>query len=487
MPKEITIPRLGWSMEEGVFVDWRKAPGEFVRAGDMVFELEGEKAAEEIESFDSGYLCVPSDAPSPGTTVKVGQVIGFLLVEGEVPPTSVGKPPATSLANASPTPHVATSANVPITKVPITGAMPVADATIPRVAGPAARRLARELGIDLNSVYSPDPTGRILGEDVQRAAKSQRVFRQPEEGSPAIATPRARRRAKELGVDWTQIPGTGRNGRIRERDVTSKPTAIERNPAHSPDLTPITPWPITPAPITPGTYTPASKLRHVLTQRMQAVATQAAPVTLTTTVDAAPLMAYRARHKSLNPEGVVPSFNDILIGLAARTLRDVPELNTCWYQGGIYAYDAIHVATAVDTPLGLLAPVIRHADRLSIVQIAERTRQMIEQARAGRLNQSHLEGGTFTVSNLGMFGIDAFTPILNMPQAGILGIGRIVEAPVVRAGRLEIGHTLTLSLTFDHRVVDGAPAARWLQHYCKLISQLATEHTPQPSDALPFA
>jgi len=283
-------------------------------------------------------------------------------------------------------------------------------------------------------------------------------------------------------VDWTQIPGTGRNGRIRERDVTSKPTAIEGNPAHSPELTPITP-----GPITPGTYTPASKLRQILAQRMQAVATQAAPVTLTTTVDADPLMAYRSRHKSLNPEGVMPSFNDILIGLAARTLRDVPELNTCWYQGGIYAYDAIHVATAVDTPLGLLAPVIRHADKLSIAQIAERTRQMIEQARAGRLNQSHLEGGTFTVSNLGMFGIDAFTPILNMPQAGILGIGRIVEAPVVRAGRLEIGYTLTLSLTFDHRVVDGAPAARWLQHYCKLLSQLATEHAPQPSDALPFA
>jgi pyruvate dehydrogenase E2 component (dihydrolipoamide acetyltransferase) len=481
MPKEITIPRLGWSMEEGVFVDWRKAPGEFVRPGDMVFELEGEKAAEEIESFDSGYLCVPSDAPGPGAKVKVGQVIGFLLVEGEVPPTSVGKPPAASPANASPTTHVAASASVEITSALPVLALPVADRTIPRVAGPAARRLARELGIDLNSVYSPDPTGRILSEDVQRAAGSGRSFLQPE-GSSAIATPRARRRAKELGVDWTQLPGSGRSGRIRERDVTSKPTAIEGNPAHSPELTPITP-----GPITPGTYTRASKLRQILAQRMHAVTTQAAPVTLTTTVDAAPLMAYRARHKSLNLESVVPSFNDILIGVAARTLRDVPELNACWYRDGIYAYDDIHVATAVDTPLGLLAPVIRHADKLSFAQIAERTRQMIEQARAGRLNQSHLEGGTFTVSNLGMFGIDAFTPILNMPQAGILGVGRIVEAPVVRAGRLEIGHTLTLSLTFDHRVVDGAPAARWLQHYCKLISQLATEHTPQPSDALPFA
>jgi len=469
MAKEIIIPRLGWSMEEGVFVQWLKAPGEFVRAGEMVFELEGEKAAEEIESFDSGHLCVPSDAPSPGAKVQVGQVIGFLLVEGEVPPTSVGQPPATPLANASPTTHVAASASATIASVAITGALPAADRTIPRVAGPAARRLARELGIDLNSVYSPDPTGRILGEDVQRAAKSRRNSRQPV-GSPAIATPRARRRAKELGVDWTQLMGTGRNGRIRERDVTSKPTEIEGNPAHSPE----------PSPITSGKYTPASKLRHILAQRMHAVTTQAAPVTLTTTVDASPLIAHRARYKSHSSECLVPSFNDILIGLAARALRDVPELNACWYRDGIYAYDAIHVATAVDTPAGLFAPVIRHADQLSIAQIAEQTRQLIAQARAGRLNQTHLEGGTFTVSNLGMFGIDAFTPILNLPQAGILGVGRIVEAPVVRAGLLEVGQTLTLSLTFDHRVVDGAPAARWLQHFCQLISQLAAE-PPQSS------
>ncbi len=485
MALEITIPRLGWSMEEGVFVEWLKAPGEFVRAGEMVFELEGEKAAEEIESFDSGYLCVPSDAPGPGATVKVGQVIGFLLAEGETPPASVGKAPASS-SPASSTPS-STSASAMATavtpvvspfpvKMPLAPAVPVAARSIPRAAGPAARRLARELGIDLNAVFTPDPDGRVLGEDVQRAAERRRRSVQPE-SSPLIATPRARRRAKELGVDWTQLPGTGRNGRIRERDVNSQRMATAGNQVHLPES----------APITPGKYTPASKLRRILAQRMHAGATQPAPVTLNTTVDAAPLMAYRVRHKSLTPEGPVPSFNDILIGLAARTLRDVPELNACWYRDGIHAYDAIHVATAVDTPAGLLAPVIRHADQLSIAQIAERTRQLIVKARAGRLNQTHLEGGTFTVSNLGMFGIDAFTPILNLPQAGILGVGRIFEAPVVRAGRLEIGHTLTLSLTFDHRVIDGAPAARWLQHYCELISQLATEHTLPVSEEMPSA
>ena len=223
--------------------------------------------------------------------------------------------------------------------------------------------------------------------------------------------------------------------------------ATAGNQTHSPE----------PAPVTLGKHTPASKLRRILAQRMLAGVTQAAPVTLTTKVDAAPVVAYRANLKNLAPKGQAPSFNDILIRLAAQTLRALPELNVCWHRDGIHAYEAIHIATAVDTPAGLLAPVIRHADQLSVAQIAEQTRQLIAQARAGRLNQTHLEGGTFTVTNLGMFGIDTFTPILNLPQAGILGIGRIVEEPVVRAGRLEIGHTLSLSLTFDHRVVDGAP------------------------------
>jgi pyruvate dehydrogenase E2 component (dihydrolipoamide acetyltransferase) len=453
MAQEITIPRLGWSMEEGILVEWLKAPGEYVRSGEMIFLLEGEKAAQEIEALDSGYLCVPDNAPRPGATVKVGQVIGFLLAEGEAPVPEMPRETASSIRATRP--QIQDAATTSVTP---TNALPSATGTMPRAAGPAARRLARESGIDLNAVFTPDPTGRVLCEDIQRTAKTQRHSVQPV--SPAqIATPRARRRARELGVDWTQLPGTGRNGRIRERDVISQPKATAGSQTHSPE----------PAPVTLGKHTPASKLRRILAQRMFAGVTQAAPVTLTTKVDAAPLVAYRANLKNLAPKSQAPSFNDILIRLAAQTLRALPELNACWHRDGIHAYEAIHIATAVATPEGLLAPVIRHADQLSVAQIAEQTRQLIAQARAGRLNQTHLEGGTFTVTNLGMFGIDTFTPILNLPQAGILGVGRIVEEPVVRAGRLEIGHTLSLSLTFDHRVVDGAPAARWLQFLCERI------------------
>jgi pyruvate dehydrogenase E2 component (dihydrolipoamide acetyltransferase) len=445
MSHSITIPRLGWSMEEGVFGEWLKSPGEYVRAGEMIFLLEGEKAAQEIESIDSGYLYIPSDAPQPGAIVQVGEVIGFLLAEGEPAPTSVH----VHRIDSSPTPSLAAdrlrseSAGSPAAPLP----------SSPRVAGPAARRLARELGIDLGAVFTPDPTGRVLTEDIRRIATPHDRNRSIRKNAKdPIATPRARRRARELGVDWSGLMGSGRGGRIRERDVLAAPstTQVANTVAE-------------PTPSIPGHHLPASKLRRVLAQRMMAGVHQAAPVTLTTKVDAQSLVSFRERLKLDASDGTVPSYNDILIGLAAQTLRAFPELNACWYRDGIYKFEEIHIATAIDTHDGLLAPVVRHTDRLTLIEIAGQTRQLIQLARTGKLQQDHLAGGTFTITNLGMFGIDAFTPILNLPQAATLGIGRIMEEPVVRDGRLEVGLTLTLSLTFDHRILDGAPAARFLQ------------------------
>jgi len=460
MPHPITVPRLGWSMEEGVFAEWLKAPGELVRSGDMIFLLEGEKAATEIESLDSGYLCIPADAPPSGAIVKVGEVIGFLLVEGETAPNSVRV--HSTIPTTVDSPQRPRSNNAILEPIPsVTPPTPRVIQTMSRAAGPAARRMARELGIDLNFVVTPDPTGRVLCEDVQRAAfgRGQRSAATGNVARP-IATPRARRRARELGVDWTRLAGTGRNGRIRERDVLAEPIANVAN-----TLSPAAAIP----PTEPGRHVPASKLRRIIAQRMSAGVHLAVPVTLSAKIDAESLVAYRERLKTESKNGLVPSYNDILIYHAALTLRELPDLNACWYREGIHSYDNIHIATAVDTPDGLLAPVVRDADRLALHQIADRTRQLVAQARSGQLSQNQLSGGTFTISNLGMYGIDTFTPVLNLPQAAILGVGRIVEEPVVRNGQLAIGKTMTLSLTFDHRVVDGAPAARWLQRICERL------------------
>lgn len=438
MTISITIPRLGWSMEEGTFGEWLKAAGQTVTPGEMLFSLEGEKATQEIEALDAGVLCIPDDAPRAGDIVQVGQIVGFLLAAGETPPTTVGSRGAKASA---PTP-----------------AGQSATTKGPRVASPSARRLAWEQGIDLDAIPTPDPTGRVVAEDVQRAADSRRM-ETPTRSVRAVATPRARRRAQELQIDWTKLTGTGHDGRIRERDVV---VSREQQGNRGLDGLP---------PSAPGKHLPATRLRRTIAQRMLAGVQQTAPVTLTTKVDATALVAWRNARKLQANGRIVPSYNDMLVKFAAVAMTDCPQLNACWYRDGVFLYDTVNIAVAVDTEAGLVAPVLAEVQHLTVEEIATQSQALIQQARAGTLTAALLQGGTFTVTNLGMFDIVAFTPVINLPQAAILGVGRIVREPVVRGDEITIGQMLTLSLTFDHRVVDGAPAAKWLQRLSQLIQQ----------------
>ena len=224
---------------------------------------------------------------------------------------------------------------------------------------------------------------------------------------------------------------------------------------------------------------PLSGMRAIIAQRMAASAHQTAAVTLTTEADATELVALRTRLNESPGErlGFRISYNDILLKIVARCLRDFPYMNARLDGEAICRLPEVHVGLAVDTPRGLLVPVVRHADRLSIAEIGRSLRSLIERAQAGKSLPDDLNSGTFTVSNLGAFGVDAFTPIINLPETAILGIGRIVEKPVVDDNRggvtppLRLSRCLVLSLTFDHRLVDGAPAACFLQHITKLIEK----------------
>jgi pyruvate dehydrogenase E2 component (dihydrolipoamide acetyltransferase) len=262
-----------------------------------------------------------------------------------------------------------------------------------------------------------------------------------------------------LGVDSSQVSGSGRSGRIRERDVLA--FARQTRPVAIPDA----------APVASGAQQPVSKIRRTIAQRMLAGVQQTAPVTLTTKVDATQLKACRDRLKAEQAGGNVPSYNDILAKLVAVALPEWPELNACWRNDGVFLYEQINIAMAVDTDNGLIAPVINNVSSLSLDEIASQSRMLAEQARAGTLSQSQLQGGTFTITNLGMFDIDYFTPIINLPQAAILGIGRIAREPIVVGDKVVPGYRLGLSLTFDHRIVDGGPAARWLQRLATMIQQ----------------
>ncbi|MFO0941992.1 MAG: dihydrolipoamide acetyltransferase family protein [Pirellulales bacterium] len=484
----ITIPRLGWSMEEGIFGKWLKQPGEMVRSGDLLFELEGEKAASEIESLDSGILCIPADAPGPGDRVLVGQTIAFLLDNGETAPATVG-PIAQkndSVANSVSNDTVGASTNITISRAdrmprPSTG--PEAHNHLdggakgerrePRVMGPAARRLARQLGINPStSSASTDPTGRLRSQDLIHHYSQSSV---PIQGKRIVATPRARRTASQLSIDLRLVPGSGRGGRIRERDVLAVSATLNtQSQPQSFQAQAIQPQTIQAQQFEPqasGILHPASKLRRAIATRVVA-ATLAAPVTLTTQVDADRLVETRQKWKAESPSSSdVPTIGDMIVKLVADTLAEDPTLNACWLQEGVWQYDQINLSIAIDTPAGLLAPVIENADKLSLNEVSKSTRQLAEQARQGTLRENQLIGGTFSISNLGMLGIDGFTPLLNLPQAAILGVGRIVQKPVIRNVQVVVGHVLTLSLTFDHRVTDGAPAARWLQSLCQRISR----------------
>jgi pyruvate dehydrogenase E2 component (dihydrolipoamide acetyltransferase) len=222
--------------------------------------------------------------------------------------------------------------------------------------------------------------------------------------------------------------------------------------------------------------TPLSQVRRITAERMATSAHTAAPVTLTTEADATALVRLRAELAEglSGTAGPVPTYNDFFVKLVAAALRDFPDLNSSLVDGGIVRHESAHVGIAVDTERGLLVPVVRDAQAKALQTIAAETARLIAQARAGNAPHDALHGGTFTITNLGMYGIDAFTPIINLPECAILGIGRIVPRPVVIDEATEavaVRKMVALSLTFDHRVVDGAPAARFLQRVKRYVEQ----------------
>ena len=409
MAIEVTVPRLGWSMDEGVFVEWLKADGDHVESGDMLFVLEGEKAAEEIESFDLGVLRLPPDGPNPGDVVLVGQVIGFLCELDEDPPVSCGNEVAPTMASAD------------------------------SVTDPA--------------LETQEP---FLHPDVETAIQTPSSISRKREGR-IVATPRARRSAKKLGIDLITLTGTGKGGRIREQDVLAAESST-RVVAPTIGVGEVA-----------GRLQPHTTIRQTIARRMVAGVTDAAPVTLHVKADATNLVALRNFLKVDGPD--CPSYNDMIIKLCAVALHQHPILNAQWREEGIFVPDVVNISVAVDTEVGLMVPVVHDVSGKSLDEIATNSRQLIEASRNRQITTEQMENGTFTVSNLGVFGIEYFTPIINLPQCAILGIGSIRKEPMMDGDGVVNKDQLPLSLTFDHRIVDGAPAAKFLQTLCQLITE----------------
>jgi pyruvate dehydrogenase E2 component (dihydrolipoamide acetyltransferase) len=451
MAADVTIPRLGWSMEEGVFAGWIKKPGDTVKPGEPLFMLEGEKATQEIEAVDGGVLHLAPDAPSEGQTVLVGRMIGKLCAAGESPTWAAGSVPA-----APPAPGNGRHAS---------------PQAIPAAASPSVRRLARQMGIDLATLAPRLPGGRLSVEDV--AAERHGTQRQPPSAAAATASPwapsspRARRAARERGVDVTAISGSGAGGRVRERDVLAAAATgtVPRGGAAEPTV--------------PGAATvPIAQTRRTIARQMVRSRQETVPVTLTAWADATALLAARAALKAADgPEAA--TLNDMLLQALARTLLAHPLLAARWEETQLaLPGDRIDIGLAVDAPGGLVVPVVRDVAASPLAEVARQTRWLVERARSGRLTAADMQGGVFTLTSLGSYGIEFFTPVINHPEAAILGVGAIRMQPVPPPGGQEgfvLQRQLPLSLTFDHRIVDGGPAARFLGD---LAAQIGTGVPP---------
>ncbi|MBA2453383.1 MAG: 2-oxo acid dehydrogenase subunit E2 [Chloroflexia bacterium] len=443
MSIDVVMPRLGWTMEEGQVVEWYKSDGDFVEEGDILFAVEADKGVSDIEALESGVLHILPDAPY-GTNVSVGTRLAYIADPSE----AVASAPETA-ASGSTTPEPTLTQTVAPIEVSAASEVNLDRQRRPAIS-PRAKRRARELGVEWEVLEGTGRAGRIVERDVL-------AVHEPKTGMLRI-TPMVRRLADELDVQLSGVPVTSRSGRITRADVR----AVAEQQSNGTQET--------------GRRVELAGARKTISRRMFESARTAAPVTLTTEADATELVALRRSLKAeLNDTDThIPTITDLLTRLTALALVQHPDLNASLDEDEIVVHDHVNIGVAVDSPHGLVVPVIRDAHQKSAFEIADISRGLIAEVRGGRIASTHLQGGTFTISNLGMFDIDFFTPIINLPECAVLGVGRIVARPVVLdedADETMVRKMMALSLTFDHRLVDGAPAARVLQQLKNMIER----------------
>ena len=435
MATSVIMPALEMAQETGRLVNWLKREGETVTKGEPIMEIETDKATVEIEAPDSGVLS--GVLVKENEEVPVGQTIAWILAPGENVPSAPLNAPQSGRVN--------TLQAAPESKLQL------AAAPVSLEISPVARKMAEEHGIDLTLVKANGK--RIEKADILAYINAMH----PANPTPApipmrtLASPKARRLATERGIELSTLTGSGPDGAVLAADV---PLSVE----HSTIVA------------APGLETPGTVWR-LMAERMAASWTTVPHFYLVREVDASGLIEWRKRVVSTieNRIGIKPTFTDLLVKVIGFTLREHPRLNAAWADGDIQWNPEINIgiATAIDD--GLIVPVIRGADSVSLSEIAKQRSDLIERARQKKLRPVDISDGTFTLTNLGMYNIDAFDAIVNTPQAAILSVGRIADRVVPVDGQIVIRPMMVLTLSLDHRVVDGARAAQFLDTLAHLI------------------
>jgi pyruvate dehydrogenase E2 component (dihydrolipoamide acetyltransferase) len=436
MATEIVLPQWSMGMADGTILRWLKQEGDAVTEGEPLAEVEAAKVTSEVEAEVAGV--VVRILVAEGETVPVRTPLCLIGTADEV----------VARAESS-----ATSAeSVPVVSTPVQLAV---SSPLQVQITPVARRMAQEHGIDLSRVRGSGPAGRIVVEDVQRAIDAAaRPAPPPSAPAPVQIIPAARRLAKASGIDLDHVQGSGPEGRVTVEDVQRVIDAAAQPTASVPPAQPMA-----------ERVLPLTGMRGAIARRMHQSLQTSAQVTLTTEIDVSSLVQLREELK----QQFALTYTDLVVKAAARALKEHSRLNG-WIEGeNIRLAQAVHIGVAVALDDGLIVPVVRDADRKSLREIAQETQRLTMRAREGTLTRDEVVGSTFSVTNLGMYGIDAFTPIINPPEIAILGVGRIGEKLVRIPRGAEWRQVMTLSLTFDHRVVDGAPAAAFLQSIGKYL------------------
>jgi pyruvate dehydrogenase E2 component (dihydrolipoamide acetyltransferase) len=439
MAVDITMPKLSDTMEEGRIIKWLKQPGDAVKPGDVLAEVETDKANMELEAYDEGVL--QDLRVAEGESAAIGAVIATLAGPGE----AAGAVKTSGQAEPAARPAAPAPAKEPPARREPAPAEPSPQAS--RAAGGAMPREERR---------PPRPAAAAHPSDAD-AVEIQ-----------VKASPLARRIAREHGVDLQRVRGSGPGGRIVEDDVRAalergpaRPAAA-RQPAEAPRPRPAA------APAT-GERVELSRMRRTTARRMAEAKRDVPHFYASADIRMDEAVRVKAQLAALGGEFEGLTYTHLLLRAVGLALRRVPELNASWDGDTVVRRESVHVGIATATDDGLVVPVVRDCDRSSLAQIVQQARAVVERARAGRFGADDLTGATFSVSNLGMFPVTDFAAIINPPHAGILAVGTVREAPVVEQGRVVAGHVMTVTLSCDHRVVDGVVAGRFLRELKALL------------------
>jgi pyruvate dehydrogenase E2 component (dihydrolipoamide acetyltransferase) len=454
MPIQVLMPALSPTMTEGKIARWLKQEGDKIKSGDVLAEIETDKATMEVEAVDEGSL--GKILVAGGTeNVKVNTPIALILEEGEDKGALAGAGTAAPALEAA-------------------AAAPPAASPAP-AATPLAQRIAEQAGVNLAGVAGTGPGGKVMRNDVAAATGATPVPAKSNGKSGRVfASPLARRIAAQKGLDLSQIVGSGPNGRIVKHDVEGASSTPSRAAATPALRAPAGQSAAVIAGPTPHHLVPHSTMRKVIAKRLTESKQLVPHFYLTLDCEIDTLLKGREALNAQSPKGEGAyklSVNDFVIKATAMALRKIPAANVSWSDEGMVVYDRADISVAVAIPGGLITPIIFDAASKGLIQISNEMRDLAKRAKENRLRAEEFQGGTFSISNLGMYGIKHFEAVINPPQAGILAIGAGEQRAVVRNGQLTVANVMSVTLSADHRAVDGAVGAEFIAAFKKLIEE----------------